>query len=70
MYPWRVQSWVTVHGQPAPVGAMVANGQVYGRGIFWSAGGYTFSVSTSSTRSSQRALPATELTKIAVGLRP
>jgi hypothetical protein len=66
---WPVVSRITVDGRPAAVGMLSANGQVFGREIYWRAGGYTFTVYTVMVRAGQRLLSTTELTGIAAGMR-
>lgn len=66
---WPVQSRVMVHGQPATLQA-AGNGPMYSREITWSAGGFVFTISTTSINSGQLSLPAAELIRIADGLRP
>ena len=66
---WPVQSRVMVPGQAATLQA-AGHGPMYSREITWSAGGFVFSISTTSMNSGQLSLPAAELIRIADGLRP
>jgi hypothetical protein len=66
---WPVTAHVEVDGRLAALSVLTSDGQVFGRAITWRAGGYAFVVYTVSYRAGQRVLSATELTRIANGLR-
>jgi hypothetical protein len=66
---WPVTAQVKVGSRPAALSVLTSNGQVYGRAIAWRAGGYSFVVYTVQVRAGQRLLSATELNRIADGLR-
>jgi hypothetical protein len=66
---WPVSAQVKVGGRRAALSVLTSDGQVFGRAITWRADGYTFVVYTVMVRAGQRLLSASELTRIADGLR-
>ena len=66
---WPVTAHVEVDGRLAALSVLTSDGQVFGRAITWRADGYALVVYTVSYRAGQRVLSATELTRIANGLR-
>jgi hypothetical protein len=48
----------------------ISGGQVYGRALWWQAGGYRYAAGTIAAFEGQQPLPASQLARIVDGLRP
>jgi hypothetical protein len=67
---WSAEPAVRADGRLLSVRQGASGAQVFGREVWWRAGGYSFAVYTLVAREGQQPVPLDELSRVAAGLSP